>query len=275
MTAAPATTLTVEEEYTLVRLAQEGDEQAFRALAESYWRFVAAVSVRMVRRWSGPHLKNAPDLVEDVVQVAFIQLWKFLMRPDFSLESRIEFLLLRIIYVQSRSLVQQYFRASTYQDRLLGLYLDEAPTEREEDAEVLVVEREARRTIQQAVLQLPEKYQTVTRLRYWNDLTIEACAHALSISRADAAMRLHMARLALRAVLLKADLDVTADQLPRERLKLTPAQVQEIRVSPDSNYVLAKRYGITAGYAGKVKRGLYPLPPEQRRRKGKVHATTP
>ncbi len=39
------------------------------------------------------------------------------------------------------------------------------------------------------------------------------------------------------------------------RTKLTPEQVREIRASPETQHVLARRYGITQGHVSRIKSG--------------------
>ena len=65
----------------------------------------------------------------------------------------------------------------------------------------LLIEKELRRIVRDAIEKLPESYRVVLLLRDIEELTPEETAHSLGITRTAVKVRLHRGRQALRTLL--------------------------------------------------------------------------
>jgi hypothetical protein len=89
-------------------------------------------------------------------------------------------------------------------------------------AETLLLRRETRATVHQAMAQLPHSYREVLQLRDMEELSTAEAAAALGISEAAVKIRLHRARQALRSLIERA----------LERPRVAPAAAPDLTARP-------------------------------------------
>jgi RNA polymerase sigma-70 factor (ECF subfamily) len=156
----------------LMGLAQRGDKRAFEALVERHRPAVSAAA----------HFTCGPDLVDDVVQVAFVALWRHRdqYRPD---RGSLRGWLLTIVrhraidLVRSRAARQRHIISMDPQT-WTGL-ADEASVAEAPDMQVERWESGAR--VRLAVEELPADQREVIELAYFAGLSQQEIAARLSI----------------------------------------------------------------------------------------------
>ncbi|MEI7644461.1 MAG: sigma-70 family RNA polymerase sigma factor [Chloroflexales bacterium] len=173
------------EEAQLARRAQAGDHVAFADLVGRYTGIVYNQAYRM--------LGNAQES-EDAVQEVFLRAYRRLDIYDPGRRFVTWLLTIGSNYCIDR-LRRRRMSWLTLDDVAFWLTSGEAGPERR------ALEGERQRYVQQALQRLPERYRSVTVLRYWNDLSYLEIAEALSLTEATVKTRLHRARKMLRAAL--------------------------------------------------------------------------
>lgn len=182
-------------EAKIVKRAQKGDALAFAELVELYKDKIYNLSYRM--------LGNAHD-AEEAAQETFLRVYANLKKYD----SRHKF-------------STWIYRVGTNGciDRLRKKKFDaslDAPLDAEEEGadlysilpskaqtpDELIVHKETRMLLQEAIEQLPAAYRAVIVLKYIEDLSLQEMADILSLPVSTIKTRLHRGREALRAYLL-------------------------------------------------------------------------
>src|SRR5437870_13507808 len=166
---APARSEDDAEDIRLMRLVAEGDTTAFEKLVERHQALVAGTVARM--------LSSNSD-VEDIAQQVFIRVWKSARR--YVPRAKFTTWLLKI----TRNLVFNELRR-TKRHAHVPLHSDpgaEDPPRKDEtnlapDASLL--ESELQRTIEDAILQLPETQRMALVLRRYEQLSYEQIAEVL------------------------------------------------------------------------------------------------
>jgi RNA polymerase sigma-70 factor (ECF subfamily) len=172
----------------LVRLAQEGDLDAFAEIVRRHERRLRIVLLRI--------LDDTRD-VEEAVQDAFVQAWRNLDR--YRAEAALFTWLYRIGVNAAL--------ARTRRKRLPTSGLDSLPDEgaphvaREVLPEPAAEAEDARTRVLGALAQLPFEYREAVVLRDLAGLSNEEVATALDVSLAAAKSRIHRGRLQLRELL--------------------------------------------------------------------------
>jgi RNA polymerase sigma-70 factor (ECF subfamily) len=172
----------------LVRLAQEGDLDAFAEIVRRHERRLRIVLLRI--------LDDTRD-VEEAVQDAFVQAWRNLDR--YRAEAALFTWLYRIGVNAAL--------AHTRRKRLPTSGLDSLPDEgarhvaREVLPEPAAEAQDARTRVLGALAQLPFEYREAVVLRDLAGLSNEEVATALDVSLAAAKSRIHRGRLRLRELL--------------------------------------------------------------------------
>ena len=178
--AAMTGTIEHVEDTALVRRALAGEQDAFAQLVERYKDPVYHVAYRM--------LSNAAE-AEDVAQETFVRAYTQL--GTYKSEHRFSTWLLSIT---SHLAIDQLRRR-----RFLALPLEDVPflewlADNDTGPEEAALEGEQHDEMQLLIQKLPAKYRAVVLLRYWQDLSYEEIATALSLTPALVKARLHRAR---------------------------------------------------------------------------------
>src|SRR6266487_226042 len=181
------------EDVRLMRLVSQGDTSAFEELIERHQALVAGTVARM--------LSSNSD-VEDIAQQVFIRVWKSARR--YVPRAKFTTWLLKI----TRNLVFNELRR-TKRHAHVPLQSEpgvEDPPVKDEtnlapDASLL--ESELQRTIEEAILQLPETQRMALVLRRYEQLSYEQIAEVLDLSVPAVKSVLFRARTELRSRLSK------------------------------------------------------------------------
>jgi RNA polymerase sigma-70 factor (ECF subfamily) len=181
------------EDVRLMRLVGRGDTNAFEALIERHQGLVAGTVARML---------GSNSDVEDIAQQVFIRVWKSARR--YVPRAKFTTWLLKI----TRNLVFNELRRTK---RHVHVPLQPEPavedppvkdeTNLAPDASLLEVELQ--RTIEEAILQLPETQRLAVVLRRYEQLSYEQIAEVLNLSVPAVKSVLFRARTELRSRLSK------------------------------------------------------------------------
>jgi RNA polymerase sigma-70 factor (ECF subfamily) len=178
-----------EAELTLIRKAQEADQHAFRVLVEFHQPFAYSLA----HRFTG-HEEDA----EDLVQEAFIKVWKNLGRynPEFRFKTWLGKIVTNLCldYLKSGKR-KTASRKSEASDRLV--MADPVQHDREMEAE------ELKNIITQLAQQLTEKQRAVFVLRDLEMLTTEEVGAMLNMASGNLKSNLYYARLKIKEGLQK------------------------------------------------------------------------
>jgi RNA polymerase sigma-70 factor (ECF subfamily) len=193
----------------LVRLAQDGDADAFGKL-------VARYRIKMYRLARG--IAKTDEDAEDVVQESFVKAYRSL--SGFRRESRFSTWLYRITMNHAVMKLRRREIDSVPLDlpgkdgkcNTASRIHDTAP-----DPLARLVEGERQEVLSNAIAGLPPKYKAVFTLRHIEELSTDETGRVLDISIAAAKSRLHRARAALRDELLR-HVDVEVSRHQRESL---------------------------------------------------------
>jgi RNA polymerase sigma-70 factor (ECF subfamily) len=177
----------------LLRVAREGDANAFDALIRRHDRFLYRVARSIL-------LDDYE--AEDVVQETFIKAFKRLM--DFRGEASLSTWLTRIAL--NEALARKRRRRNTVE---LGALQDRtnaqiepspmiAPTQ---DPEVTAAQHQIRKLLERAIDGLPDSLRTVFVMRDVEELSTAEAARLLGLSEPTVKTRLHRARRMLREIL--------------------------------------------------------------------------
>ena len=181
------------EDVRLMRLVAQGDTKAFEELIEKHQALVAGTVARML---------GSNSEVEDIAQQVFIRVWKSARR--YVPRAKFTTWLLKI----TRNLVFNELRR-TRRHAQVPLQADpgaeEIPLKDEinpaPDASLL--EHELQRTIEEAIMQLPESQRMALILRRYEQLSYEQIAEILDLSVPAVKSVLFRARTELRSRLSK------------------------------------------------------------------------
>jgi len=136
----------------------------------------------------------------DVVQEAFIKVWKNLQR--YKIRNRFTTWLYRIVVNTALDKLRQNKR------RLQTTSMDANMTEiadAEKNPETVYIQQETRLIIQIAIDRLPEKQRMVFILRDLQELSIEEAAGILKCSHQNVKSHLYHARRAIRKMLIESE----------------------------------------------------------------------
>ncbi len=177
----------------LVERAQQGDEEAFGALARAVGDRCMAIAFRILRD---------TDMAEDAVQTALITAWRELptLRDSERFEPWLNRILVNACYAEARR--GRRWRANVHVLPVEPASADEAMTVQNRDQ----LERGFRR--------LPPEQRAVLVFHHVLGLTLPEVADQLGIPLGTAKSRLHYASAALRAAI---EADDRKPHLPLER----------------------------------------------------------
>ena len=172
----------------LVRLAQEGDLDAFAEIVRRHERRLRIVLLRIL---------DDPRDVEEAVQDAFVQAWRNLGR--FRAEAALFTWLYRIGVNAALARTRRKVHATTDLDSLPSEGTAYVPPQVR--PETVAEAHDLRARILAALANLPFEHREAVVLRDVAGLTNEEVAAALDVSVAAAKSRIHRGRLGLRELL--------------------------------------------------------------------------
>ena len=174
----------------LVEGAKRGDTTSFDELVRRHSPTVYALALRLTRN---------EEEAKDVAQESFVRAWRAVGR--FRGDARFSTWMYRITANTAASALGRTSRTMAHPlDDQIEQLCDATP-----GPEAVAEGRDLHNRIQQAVSELPTKLRAVITLRERDGLAHEAIAAELGISVANAKMRLHRARTALRSRLNAGD----------------------------------------------------------------------
>ena len=188
VTAPPAVTTSnsADLDRAAVQAALRGDQHAFGDLVTRYQSAVYNMAYRML---------GDPTEAEDASQEVFVRAWNQL--HTFQIDRRFSTWLLSIASHHCIDLLRRRKPTAPLDD--VALYVessDPAPDE-------LALQGEQSAMVQQMLNTLPEKYRSVTVLRYYNDLSYDEIARMTGLTESAVKTQLHRARRMLAEQLLK------------------------------------------------------------------------
>jgi RNA polymerase sigma-70 factor (ECF subfamily) len=156
-----------EQEQTLIRRAQKGDQDAFAALVEEHQRYVYNLALRV--------LKDENEAL-DLTQETFVRAWTAL--ANFRGQSRFRTWLYRITTNLCYNRLPNLRRSLT---DLGEEVLEEIPETRVDNPVHEIESGEARAHLYRAIEKLDTHYKLLITLRYQNELSYEEIASTLNL----------------------------------------------------------------------------------------------
>jgi RNA polymerase sigma-70 factor (ECF subfamily) len=175
--ADPAVLSSAEQDRLLVQAALAGDQSAFGELVNRYQAAVYNMAYRML---------GDPTEAEDAAQEVFVRAWNQL--HTFQLDRRFSTWLLSIASHYSIDLLRRRKPQAPLDD--VALYVQSDDPEPEE----LAIKAETSEMVRQLLNTLPDKYRSVTVLRYYNDLSYDEIARVTGLTESAVKTQLHRAR---------------------------------------------------------------------------------
>lgn len=175
-----------EIEFNLIERSAKGNTEAFRALVEANQGFAISLASRFVREVT---------VAEDIVQEAFIRVWKNLNRYDFNF--RFKTWLGKIV----TNLCLDAGKSAKYRQTLT--LDDTVPHQANENATNELEHEELRNIILHLAAQLTPKQQAVFVLRDLEQLEPDEVCKALDMSNGNMKSNLYYARVHIKAGLEK------------------------------------------------------------------------
>jgi RNA polymerase sigma-70 factor, ECF subfamily len=185
---------TAERDRILVTAALQGDQSAFAELVIRYQSAVYNMAYRML---------GDSSEAEDAAQEVFVRAWNQLR--TFQTDRRFSTWLLSIASHYSIDLL----RRRKPQAPLDGVALYVQSDEPEPDE--LVLKQEQREMVRELVASLPDKYRSVTLLRYYGDMSYDEIARATGLTESAVKTQLHRARRMLAEKLANGNSQLTAE----------------------------------------------------------------
>lgn len=175
------------EDFKLIDMAVDGDEQAYAKLLARYKRPVYHMILKMVR-----NVDDSEDLTIESFAKAFKSLHRFKKDYTFSTwlfriatNNTIDFIRKKRVNTMSIS--------NTYTDddgQSVSIEVEDGSLNPQEEA----IKAQKIELIQLFVTMLPAKYQKLVRLRYYNELSYEEIAQELEAPLGTVKAQLHRAR---------------------------------------------------------------------------------
>jgi len=181
------------EENEVVKLAQQGDKEAFSVLVRNYQNKVFGLAINIVRNH-----ETADDLAQEIFIKAYQALPRFRFQSEFS----------TWLYQIAINHIRDHLRKHKKEKN--DLRLDEIPEisgEEKEASEQLANRQEEeyrKRLLREKLEEMPEKYRLILSLRDIQGLSYEEISRMLKLSAGTVDSRLHRARRLLRKKLAQA-----------------------------------------------------------------------
>ena len=181
------------EENEIVKLAQQGDKEAFSVLVRKYQNKVFGLAINIVHNH-----ETADDLAQEISIKAYQALPRFRYQSEFG----------TWLYQIAINHIRDYLRR--HKKEKDDLCLDEIPEIRAEEKEISErlaesqEEERRKRLIREKMEEMPEKYRLILSLRDIQGLSYEEIGRMLKLSAGTVDSRLHRARRLLRKKLVQA-----------------------------------------------------------------------
>ncbi len=175
------------EENQVVRLAQQGDQEAFSVLVRAYQNRVFGLALNVVH-----NRETADDLTQEIFLKAYLSLPRFRFQSEFG----------TWLYQIAMNHIRDYLRKRKKEKDQLSL--DGIPEPRLPEKELSLQlaegqEEERRRLLlRQKLEEMPDKYRLILSLRDIQGLSYEEIGKILKLSPGTVDSRLHRARRLLR-----------------------------------------------------------------------------
>jgi RNA polymerase sigma factor (sigma-70 family) len=180
----------------IINDARKGDAKAFKALLARYQKSVYYLILKMV---------HSPDDAEDLTQEAFIKAFSSIHKFDnkyafstwlfrIATNTTIDFLRKQKVKVYSIDAP-----LNPEEGNAPAFHIEDTATSPQEQ----IFKKERGEILNQVILQLPPKYQTLIELRYFKELSYEEIAQNLDIPLGTVKAQLFRARELLNAALAK------------------------------------------------------------------------
>ena len=173
----------MSEEMTWVLQAQQGSDEAFTNLVETYQKHVYTLCYRML---------GEPESAEDAAQETFLRAFQHIHRYDSKRPFATWLLSIAAHYCIDRLRRRKFSMASIDQDEEEGGF--ELPDADAPNPESEVVHNEQREQMQGLLKRLDSVDRAAIVLRYWNDCSEAEIAEALNLTVSAVKSRLHRAR---------------------------------------------------------------------------------
>lgn len=183
----------------LIDRARVGDATGFAGLYARHHVALYRTALAMTR-----HQDRAEELVQEAFLRAYRHMGQVILAPGASLRPWLQRILIHLIYDDTARRMHATVSLDAVQERVAAPL--QASTERRVEA------RELRRTIADAIQQLPVKHQLVVVLFYLHDLDVGEIAETLGVPPGTVKSRLFYGRARLRELLAAED-PTTADRL--------------------------------------------------------------
>jgi RNA polymerase sigma-70 factor (ECF subfamily) len=192
-TSQPSTLTSAEQDRLDVQQALAGDQSAFAALVQRYQSAVFNMAYRML---------GDPTEAEDAAQEVFVRAWNQL--HTFQQDRRFSTWLLSIASHHAIDMLRRRKPQAPLDD--VALFIESDDPQPDE----LALQGEQREMVQRLLNRLPEKYRSVTVLRYYNDLSYDEIARATGLTESAVKTQLHRARRMLADLLTSAGVTSSA-----------------------------------------------------------------
>ncbi|MFZ1808848.1 MAG: sigma-70 family RNA polymerase sigma factor [Cyclobacteriaceae bacterium] len=175
------------EDFKLIDMAVDGDEQAYAKLLARYKRPVYHMILKMVR-----NVDDSEDLTIESFAKAFKSLHRF--KKDFTFSTWLFRIATNntIDFIRKKRL-KTLSISNTYTDddgQSVSIEVEDGSLNPQEEA----IKAQKIELIQLFVTMLPAKYQKLVRLRYYNELSYEEIAQELEAPLGTVKAQLHRAR---------------------------------------------------------------------------------
>jgi RNA polymerase sigma-70 factor (ECF subfamily) len=180
-----ALTETTDTETSLIEQAQHGDRNAYGELVRRHYQGVVRVVVRMCAD---------PGLAEDAAQEAFTRAW--LNLQYFEPRACLRNWLYRIAINAALDVLRRKVEEPLTDEQ------DQMISDRAQDPETILIEKEQAMHVQRALQSLPEAARAALVLREYGGLSYQEIAGVLEVPVGTVMSRLNYARNRLQEILL-------------------------------------------------------------------------
>jgi len=167
-------------EHILIKNTIKGDVQSFKKIVISYNMMVYTLAYRV--------LKNREE-AEEVTQDVFLKVYQSL--HSFNMKSKLSTWIYRITYNSSinkvKSQKRQFETTEINRDNEYSAYISD-------DTQNTISDEETRKTINGAILKLPEVDRIIITLYYYEELSVKEIADITSISVQNVKIKLYRSR---------------------------------------------------------------------------------
>ena len=178
----------MNDEWSAIHKAQQGDAEAFALLVEEYQGPVYRLALKM---------GLSPADAEEAAQEAFVAAWRGL--PQFRGESKFSTWLYQLTTHAAIDLMRREKRHSGQMDIDECLNL----TDGENSPEETVLAKDEKDAVAQAMAELSPEYREILLLRYMQQREYEEIAQVLHIPKGTVKSRINRAKAKLKEILLR------------------------------------------------------------------------